>query len=218
VIFLDDYSEQLPRSDFGRKRIRSTVIFVIAMIATAFLIAYLFNLGPETPTVNVLSDVGDFPRDHMWFNTSEPLSLYNQLSKHIVVIFFCKLSTLSDLEYISKLEEIQEEFNEEPLVVITAIQTHETSADTLQNIVDSWGIEFPVIIDNREMVSNRFNISSSPSLLVLDARARVAARFYVGWDKTDLRGIIDDLLMQLRAMRYPMNEFYHPDGGSYIPD
>jgi peroxiredoxin len=215
---LEDYSQELTKSDFSRRRVRSTILFIIVMILAAFLIGFLFDLGPEPSVQNLLSDVGDFPADHVWLNTSEPLSLYDQLSKHVVVIFFCRLSTLSDLQYFSRLEQIQKEFSEEPLAVITAVQTDETSIDELRDIVKDWGIEFPVIIDNRGIVSNRFDVTSSPSLLVLDARARVAARFYAGWEKADLKGIVDDLLQQLRAMRYSAIEIYQPDGGSYVPD
>ena len=75
-----------------------------------------------------------------------------------------------------------------------------------------------MIIDNRGIVSNRFDVTSSPSLLVLDARARVAARFYAGWEKADLEGIVDDLLQQLRAMRFSTIDIYHSDGGSYVPN
>lgn len=218
MTFLKYYSQELPKSDLNRRRVRSTVIFIVAMIATAFLIGFLFDLGPEPPVENVLSNVGDFPVDHIWLNASEPLSLYDQLSKHVVVIFFCRLSTLSDLQYFSRLEQIQKEFSDEPLTVITAVQTDETSIDELLGSVEDWGIEFPVIIDNRGIVSNRFNVCSSPSLLVLDARARVSARFYAGWEEADLRGIVKDLLQQLRAMRFSTIEIYHSDGGSYIPD
>lgn len=197
---------------------RSTIVFVIAMIVSALLLGFLFDLGPDPPVENVLSDVGDFPADHIWFNSSEPLSLYDQLSRHVVVVFFCRLSTLTDLQYFSRLEAIHEEFFEEPFVVIAAIQTEETSIDELRDIVEDWGIEFPVIIDNLGTVSSRFNVTSFPSVLVLDSRARVSARFYVGWEKTDLRGIVDDLLQQLRAMRYSQIVVYHPDGGSFIPN
>lgn len=218
MTLLRDYSQELPKSDLNRRRVRSTVIFIIAMIATAFLIGFLFDLGPEPPVENVLSNVEDFPGDHIWLNASEPLSLYDQLSKHVVVIFFCRLSTLSELQYFSRLEQIQEEFSEDPVAVITAIQTEETSIDELRGIVEDWGIEFPVIIDNRGIVSNRFNVCSSPSLLVLDARARVSARFYTGWEEADLRGIVKDLLQQLRAMRFSTIVVYHSDGGSYVPN
>lgn len=218
MTLLKDYSEELPKSDLNRRRMRSAIVFIMAMIATAFFIGFLFNLGPEPPAQNVLSDVEDFPANHVWFNTSEPLSLYNQLNKHVVVIFFCRLSTLSDLRYFSRLEQIQDEFSDEPLAVITAVQTDETSINELRGIVEDWGIKFPVIIDNQGIVSNRFDVSSSPSLLVLDARARVAARFYAGWEEADLKGIVDDLLQQLRAMRYTTIVIYHPDGGSYVPN
>jgi len=214
---LDDYSHELPRSELSRKRTRSTILFIAAMVLAAFCIGFLFDLGPEPPVENVLSNVGDFPGDHIWFNTSEPLSLYDQLSRHVVVVFFCRLSTLSDLQYLSRLEDIQEEFNEEPLVVVASIQMESDSIDELQNVIEDWGIEFPVIIDDHGTVSHRFNVNTFPSLIVLDSRARVSARFYVGWEKADLRGIIDDLLQQFRAMRYSQFVYYHPDGGSFIP-
>ncbi len=217
MTLLEDFSQELPRSDLSRRRIRSAIVFVIAMIVSALLLGFLFDLGPDLPLESVLSDVGDFPADHIWINSSEPLSLYNQLSKHVVVVFFCRLSTLTDLQYFSRLEAIHEEFMEEPFVVIAVIQTEETSVDELHGLVEDWGIEFPVIIDNQGTVSSRFNVSSFPSVIVLDSRARVSARFYVGWEKADLRGIVDDLLQQVRAMRYSQINVYHPDGGTYIP-
>ncbi len=218
MTLLDNYSRELPKSELSRKRVRSAVLFVMAMIVSAFFLGFLFDLGPEPQEECVLADVGDFPGDHIWFNSNEPLSLYDQLSRHVVVVFFCRLSTLTDLQYFSRLEAIHEEFMEEPFVVIAAIQTEETSIDELRGIVEDWGIEFPVIIDNLGIVSSRFNVNSFPSVLVLDSRARVSARFYIGWEKADLRGIIDDLLQQLRAMRHSQIVLYHPDGGSFIPN
>ncbi len=218
MILLEDYSHELPISELSRKRIRSGIVFALAMIASAFFLGFLFDLGPEPQEQTVLSDVGDFPADHIWINSNEPLSLYDQLSKHVVVVFFCRLSTLNDLQYFSRLEAIHEEFLEEPFAVIAAIQTDETSISELHSIVEDWGIEFPVIIDNNGTVSSRFNVTSFPSVLVLDSRARVSARFYVGWEKADLRGIVDDLLSQLRAMRYSQIVVYQPDGGSFVPN
>jgi peroxiredoxin len=214
----EDYSQDLPRSSLSRRRIRSTIFFLVVMVAVAFLIGFLFDLGPEPAEDDVLSDVGDFPAEHIWFNTSEPLSLYNQLSRHVVVIFFCSLETLSDLEYCQRLEELQEEFREQPLVVIASVQTSETSVDKLWDTVKDWGVEFPVIIDNQGMVSRRFNVGTTPALLVLDARARVSARFFIGWDRADLSGIVEDLLQQLRAMRYTDIHIFRPDGERYIPE
>jgi peroxiredoxin len=213
-----DYSEQLPRSDLSRRRLRSSILFIAVMIAVAFLLGFLFDLGPEPPGESVLSDVGDFPADHIWFNTSQPLSLYDQLSKHVVVVFFCNLETLSDLEYCRRLAEIQQEFDQQPLAVIAVINTDQTSVRELENVVSDWGISFPVIIDSGGTVADRFNVSTLPALLVLDARARVSARFFMGWEKADLRGIVEDLLQQLRAMRYTDIRIFHPDGGRYVPE
>lgn len=213
----EDYSSELPRSDLSKSRIRSTILFLAVMLVVAFLIGFLFDLGPEPPEEVLLSDVGDFPTGHTWFNTSSPLSLYDQLSRHVVVILFCGLETLGDVEYCRRLEELYEEFREQPLAVIVSVRTEETSLEELEDMVTDWGIDLPVIIDNQGMVAGRFNVSTLPALLVLDARARVSARFYIGWDRADLRGIVEDLLQQLRAMRYRGIRIFHPDGGRYLP-
>ncbi|OPL19832.1 MAG: hypothetical protein AVO35_02335 [Candidatus Aegiribacteria sp. MLS_C] len=214
----EDYSEELPWSALSRRRTRSTVLFLTVMLLVAFLIGFIFDLGPEPQGSDVLSDVGDFPSDHIWINTSEPLSLYDQLSRHVVVLYFCNLETLSDLEYCQRLEQVHEEFREQPLAVIAAVRTGETDIDRLTDTMDDWGIEFPVLVDDRGMVSRRFNVGTIPALLVLDARARVSARFFLGWDRADLSGIVEDLLQQLRAMRYTDIRVFRPDGGHYLPE
>lgn len=213
----EEYSRELPRSALSRRRTRSSILFLAVILLVAFLIGFIFDLGPEPPGSDVLSDVGDFPSDHIWINTSEPLSLYDQLSRHVIVLFFCNLETLSDLEYCQRLEHMQDEFREQPLAVIAAVRTEETDIDRLTDTIDDWGIEFPVVVDDRGMVTRRFNVGTIPALLVLDARARVSARFFIGWDRADLSGIVEDLLQQLRAMRYTDIRIYHPDGGRYLP-
>jgi peroxiredoxin len=218
MIFLEDYSKDLPMTSLGRKKLRSTILFFLALVATAFLISFLFSLSPEPPSESILSDVDDFPREHVWFNSSEPLSIYNQLRRHVIVIFFCRMSTLSDVQYFTMLQEIQTEFEEQPLVVVIALETSETSIKELEDIVIDWGIDFPVIVDNRGIVSNRFNVSSYPSLLVLDSQARVSARFYTGWEQADLKGIVEDLLRLEGAMRSSPGPIFRPDGESFIPN
>ena len=216
--FLEDYSRDLPMTSLGRKKIRSTVLFLLAIMATAFFISFLFSLSPAPPAESILSDVDDFPREHIWFNTSEPLSIYSQLRRHVVIVFFCRMSTLSDVQYFTRLQDIQTEFRERPLIVVIALETDRTSVDDLESIITDWGIDFPVIVDNRGIVSNRFNVSSYPSLLVLDTQARVSARFYTGWEQADLKGIVEDLLQLEGAMRSFQDHIYKPDGESFIPN
>lgn len=214
---MEDYSNDLPMTSLGRAKIRSTFIFLFALIVTAFVIGFLFDLGPQAPPENILSEVDDFPPEHIWFNNSEPLSIYNQLRRHVVVIYFCRLSTLSEVRYFSRLQGVEDEFHGQPLAVIIALQTEETEFEELAETVADWGITLPVIVDNRGEVSSRFNVSTFPSLLVLDAQSRVSARFYTGWDQADLRGIAHDLLEQERAMVYTSVPVFQQDGGSYLP-
>ena len=201
-----------------QRRIRSAVFFGIAAILTAVLISYLFKLGPERPDTRILTYVGDFPQSHIWMNTSEPLSVYEQLQKHIIVIFFSRFSSLADVDYLSRLEELDQSYPENPIAIIVVLADDASSPDQLAETVDDWGVHFPIIVDRDGEVSSSFSVSAIPALLILDTRARVSARFYSGWEQADLRGIVGDLLEQGTAMRSLAGVKFAPDGGSYLPD
>jgi len=215
---MEDYSGDLPKTELVRKQIRSTILFALALVAAALLIGSLFRLGPTPPDTGILTYVGDFPSDHIWFNTSEPLSVYNQLSQHVSVLFFCELSALSDLQYLSRLEELDEYYSDLPLAVIVILVSSETDVSELTTTVETWGVDFPIIIDSSELVSQRFRVSTYPAVLVLDSKATVSTRFYAGWEEADLQGIVGDLFEQGTAMRNLSTTPFEPDGGTYFPE
>jgi len=215
---LNEFRRDLRKTEFVKMRIRSTVIFSIAALLTAVGISYLFKLGPEPPDTRILMYVGDFPEGHAWMNTSEPLSVYGQLQKHIIVIFFSEFSNLADVDYLNRLEELDQSYPESPLSIVVVFEGEESDPVELERMVDAWGVFFPVIVDNDGLVSSSFGVSAVPALVVLDSRARVSARFYSGWEQADLRGIVGDLLEQGTAMRCLAGVRFVPDGGSVFPE
>ena len=215
---MEDYSRELPKTELVKKKIRSTVIFILALVVAALVIGSLFRLGPKPPDTRILTYVGDFPSDHIWFNTSEPLSVYDQLSRHVTVIFFCRLSVLSDLEYLSRLRELDDYYSDLPLAVVVVLERDESDAAELTATVETWGVDFPIIVDTSGLVSESFSVSTFPALLVLDSKATVSGRFYTGWREADLQGIVGDLFEQGTAMRYLSATPFEPDGGNYFPE
>jgi len=215
---LMSFRSDLRQTEFMKSRIRSGLIFSVAAILTALGISYLFTLGPKPPDTRILTYVGDFPEDHIWLNTSDPLSVYRQLQNHIIIIFFSRFSNLADVEYLDRLEELNQSYPENPLSIIVVLEDEVSDPGELQQTVDAWGVFFPVIVDQDGGVSSSFGVSAIPALVVLDSRARISARFYSGWEQADLRGIVGDLLEQGTAMRSLALTKYIPDGGSSFPD
>ncbi len=215
---MNDYSTELPRTELGRRKTRAMILFGLVLLVTAFAIAYLFRLGPEPPPEIILTDVDDFPEGHVWINADEPLSVYDELRRHVVVILFCELATLDDLAAVERLEGVSDAFSGEPLATIMVLRTDETDPAILEDTVTDWGIEFPVVIDHAGMVSGRFEVGSYPVLLILDAQSRVSARYYSGWEQADITGIVEDLLQQGRAMRMSAPHVFQPGRGVHVPD
>jgi hypothetical protein len=215
---LIDFRNDLPQSDFMKRRIRSAVLFSIAAILTAMGISYLFTLGPKPPPTQILTYVGDFPGDLIWLNTSAPLSVYEQLQNHIIVIFFSRFSNLADVEYLNRLEELNLSYPDNPLAIVVVLEDEQSDPGELMRTVETWGVFFPVIVDATGEVSSSFGVSSTPALVVLDTKARVSARFYSGWEQADLKGIVGDLLEQGTATRSLAVTRFTPDGGSFFPD
>lgn len=198
----------------------SRIGFTVALLVAAGLLAYLFSLGVQRESPERYQTVGDFPRDHVWFNTSEPLSLYGQLSGHIVLVLFCDCRSLIDVRELSMLQSITETFADSPVAVLVALDNSSHHLDSLRGVIrQDWGITFPVILDSYGGVASNFHVGDTPTLLILETRARVAASYGSSWYERDLESLVGDLLSQGIASRSLAHDPYHPDpAGEYLPD
>jgi peroxiredoxin len=161
--------------------------------------------------------VGDLSEDHIWFNTSEPLSLYDEYRGHIVVLLFGRFESLSAVQDLSALRRLAEEYQDSPLGIAVVYRTETTDLDSLHATMRSWSLEFPVVVDDDGDVSANFGISAYPAVIVLGTHKRVSARFYAGWQEANLQGIVADLIGEGTASHNLSREPFRPDGGEYVP-
>lgn len=215
---MDSFSDDLRKTELNKQKTTSTILFFIALVALVFVISLLFKLGPEPPEETTGWKAYDFPEGHIWFNSTEPLSIHDQLRKHVIVIFFCEFTSLAELHDLSKLTELDSAFGNFPVSTIIILEDVEMNIDELNDMVGRWGIDFPIIVDHTGIISETFSVSSFPALLILDTRARISARFYAGWNSIDISGIISDLINDGEATRSLAINRYRPLQGSYIPD
>ncbi len=208
----------MPKTREHRKQRLSRVLFAVAVVAAGAGLAFLFSLqgSPPSPSERYQS-VGDFGEDHIWFNHSRPLSLYDEYRGHIMVVHFCRFESLSAVRDLSALRRLDEAFPEAPLGVVVVYRTNTTDLDSLHATVRSWRLEFPVVVDDTGRVAENFGITALPAVVVLGTHKRVSARFYAGWQEADLQGIVADLLGEGTASDNLAREAFEPDGGEYVP-
>ncbi len=213
-----DYSKELQPTGLRKNQVWSTVLFLLALMAFATLLGIFFRNGQEQRLTGRFQTVGDFPGDHAWFNTSYPLSLYDQLRGHVAVLYFEDFETLDDLRGLNRLNELDETYTDEPLQVIVVYRISRQRLPELYRQIETWDFRFPIIIDDRDEVGVNFGISSIPALLLIDSTGRVSAWYYHGWEDTDLETVVFDLLTQGIASRTLAMDPFVPDGGEFIPD
>ncbi len=215
------YPEQgpgdLPPTELQRRKIRSALLFALAIVVSAAGISLLFNLQPPPRSTERYAAVGDFPSGHAWFNTDSPISLYRELEGHVVVLLFCEFTRLSDVSELIRLEEIRGQYEGQPLQFVIVYVPEGVSVDSWRGTVANWGIEIPVIVDHDGMVSQSMFAYRYPMLEVIDTHGRVAACYGETWQSTDLSGIISDVLVQGQAGRSLATDPFLPEPGEYIP-
>jgi len=201
-----------------KKQIWSTILFLVVVLIFASLLGIFFRSGEQVSYTGRFQTVGDFPDDHAWFNTSQPLSLYDQLRGHVTVLYFEDFETLDDLRGLARLDQLIEAFQDDPLQVVVVYRISRNMLPELYAQVETWDIGYPIIVDDLGEVSANFEVNSFPALLLIDSTARLSAWYYHGWEDTDLEVVVHDLLIQGISSRTLAMDPYIPDGGEYIPD
>lgn len=207
----------LPRTEIHRQRARSAFVFGLAVLLSALGLGYLFSLKREPPNTERFAAVGDFPERHAWFNTQEPLSLYRELSGHVVLLLFSDFTRLLDAAGLERLQRLYEDLETSPVAVVTVFVSSVEDPDSWRATIAAWGIGFPVIVDHDGMVMTNFGVRETPQLVVLDAHARVVARYGAEWRNADLEGLISDLTAEGVASRALAYQPFRALPGEYVP-
>ncbi len=213
----EGYDDEIPAFDLKRQRLRSGILFAAALVLCGAVIIMLFGLEPPVPGTERYAAVGDFPAGHAWFNTPVPISLYEDLSGHVVVLLFCEFSRLSDVRDLSRFEGLGEEYADQPVELIVVYVPADSTVAAWRAAVTAWGIGLPVIVDDDGQVSQSMMADRYPMVQVIDSHGRVAGRYHESWTTTDLEGVVDDVIMLGQAGRSLANDPYDDMPGEFIP-
>ncbi len=204
---IKQFKRDLKDSEYKRHQLKSFILFIAGIVVFTLIAGFLFKQSPARRPTGRADVAYDFPAG-VWFNTTEPLSLFDQLKGHVVVVLFNDFNTLSDLEDLTYFSVLNNTFHDQSVMCL--VVSAGRSATTTDSLVNQWHIDFPVLADPDSTAMGTFGIRALPGVLVIDATARVAARYYEDWQNISLEAVVQDLIDQGVATRSLANEKYIP--------
>ena len=113
----------------------------------------------------------EFPTDLDWINVDNPLTMSGLVGK-IVIFDFWTYGCINCLHVIPVLEQVEQKFAEEVVVigVHSAKFENEGQTENLRQIVQRYGIHHPVINDNEFEVWGRYGARAWPTIAIVDPR------------------------------------------------
>ena len=114
----------------------------------------------------------EFPADLDWINVDNPLTMNGLLGK-IVILDFWTYGCINCLHIIPILEQVEQKFAEEVVVIGVHSAKFETEGQTenLRQIVQRYEVHHPVINDHQFAVWNSWGVNAWPTVGIIDPRA-----------------------------------------------
>lgn len=119
----------------------------------------------------------EFPADLDWINVDNPLTM-NGLVGKIVILDFWTYGCINCLHIIPILEQVEQKYAEEVVVIGVHSAKFETEGQTenLRQIVQRYEVHHPVINDNQFAVWNSYGVRAWPTVAIIDPVGRAVIR------------------------------------------
>ena len=137
-------------------------------------------------------DVPEFPRRLEWLNTGRPLTKADLKGKFVLLDFwtYCCINCMHILPELKKLEE---KYGNE-LVVIgvhSAKFDGEKDSQSIRKAILRYEIEHPVINDSEHEIWNTYDVSSWPTIVLIDPEGKYCARNSGEFKAEDVMPVMD---------------------------
>ena len=129
------------------------------------------NTGVETPEQSFAGNVPapEFPPVLDWINTSTPLSIADLRGK-VVLLDFWTYGCINCLHVIPDLKALEEKYADELVVIGVHSAKFENEGETknIENIVQRYELEHPVVNDNQFQIWSQYGARAWPTLVIID--------------------------------------------------
>jgi len=119
----------------------------------------------------------EIPGHLEWLNTDHPIRLQDIRAK-IVLLNFWTSSCVTCIQVMSELARLGEKY---PELVVIGVHTpklkEEQALENVRAAIHRYGIDHPVVLDNRRILWNEFRVSDWPSFVLIDPAGNIADEF-----------------------------------------
>jgi cytochrome c biogenesis protein CcdA/thiol-disulfide isomerase/thioredoxin len=178
-----------------------------ASSAPAASVAGVAIPGVRTPALSKLGPAPDFTDNQRWFNTphGRPLTLAG-LRGHVVLVDFWTYTCINCIRTLPFLKGLYATYHRYGLDIVgveTPEFTFEQEASNVQQAIQSDGLRYPVVQDNRYGTWNAYQNEYWPAEYLIDAHGQVRhTQFGEGNYKAD-EAAVRELLYQAGARQLP---------------
>ena len=138
----------------------------------------------------------EFPKDSVWLNSKETLSL-EKLKGHIVVLDFWTYCCINCMHILPDLEFLEKKYCDKPVIVIgihSAKFDEEADEKNIQEAVNRYEIKHPVVVDKNMQIWNSYGANGWPTIVVIDPDGKMVYKKSGEGQREALVEVIDTML------------------------
>jgi thiol-disulfide isomerase/thioredoxin len=180
----------IPRKD---KKLALLISSIAILIWLAYLVSSstLAIIAADKTNINNLTVQADSTTNHKWLNSSRNIT-YGDLENRIILVDFGTYSCASCLNLTQTIKNLETQFGKKLTVIGVYSNNSQDEKDEsdIQKAIIKQDINHLVINDSNSFVWNKFNISATPALVLIDAKGKVIKKYQ---DKVSYKEISDDI-------------------------
>ncbi len=163
--------------------------------------------GVKTPSLPKLGQAPDFTDNQRWFNTpgNQPLTLQG-LKGHVVLVDFWTYTCINCIRTLPFLKGLYAHYHRYGLDVVgveTPEFTFEQEASNVQQAINSEGLRYPVVQDNRYGTWNAYQNQYWPAEYLIDSSGQVRHTQFGEGDYKQDEAAVRELLYEAGAHNLP---------------
>ncbi len=145
--------------------------FILLIISAIFLLWFIFNITSYSFSVLSLKNSKNIDillgetQKNQWLNVSRTINR-KDIEGRIIIVDFCAERNIKCIKNISQIKKLKKKFGNKILVLNIAKIDAESDIDTIKNFIKKSGVDYPVIIDTDEKITELIGNSQNGTALL----------------------------------------------------
>ncbi len=144
----------------------------------------------------------DFPYDFEWINTTQPLSLFDDLQGYVTLVHFWTSSNVNSHHVFETLGYLEQRFADRSFIVVgvhTGKFSAERDLDHVTQATQRFGLRHPIVVDEGGEIWKSFSARAWPFVALIDATGHLRFQGAGEPDRDRMSSAIEFLLEEAEA-------------------